>query len=324
MDVKRIEVKKGYDIKGWREDLKNIIMDAIQVDKPMCFLFVDTQIIDEMMVEDINSLLNSGMVIGLPFKPEEEEARDKIGVQLCERARMPANQINKEQMQIERVRKNTHICFCMSPLGDKFFSRLRMFPAFINCCTIDWFTEWPEEALFRVGLKEVEEDAIDYKIEHLQEKLVQMFKFMHKSVERKTIDFERELRRHNYVTPTSYLELIDTYRNILKKKFDKNVADLARLQNGILQLKNAETEVKKLNEELSLKMPVLQKKEEEIKEYIKVSDQESKVAMAEEKLVNTKTEEADKEKAEAVKMQAKIREAFKQATIKLNESANDL
>lgn len=26
-----------------------------------------------------------------------------------------------------------------------------MFPSLVNCCTIDWFSEWPEEALFSVA-----------------------------------------------------------------------------------------------------------------------------------------------------------------------------
>lgn len=39
----------------------------------------------------------------------------------------------------------------MSPLGKSFNTRLRMFPSLINNCTIDWFTEWPEEALLGVG-----------------------------------------------------------------------------------------------------------------------------------------------------------------------------
>ena len=40
---------------------------------------------------------------------------------------------------IERVRKNLHIALTMSPIGDAFRNRLRMFPSIINCCTIDWF-----------------------------------------------------------------------------------------------------------------------------------------------------------------------------------------
>ena len=36
----------------------------------------------------------------------------------------------------------------MSPLGSAFTTRLRMFPSLVNCCTIDWFTEWPEVPYF--------------------------------------------------------------------------------------------------------------------------------------------------------------------------------
>ena len=40
--------------------------------------------------------------------------------------------------------------FC-SPIGEVFRSRLRQFPSLVNCCTIDWFSEWPDEALCSVA-----------------------------------------------------------------------------------------------------------------------------------------------------------------------------
>ena len=35
-----------------------------------------------------------------------------------------------------------------------------MFPAVVNCCTIDWFSEWPAEALLEVARKLLKKDEI--------------------------------------------------------------------------------------------------------------------------------------------------------------------
>lgn len=45
------------------------------------------------------------------------------------------------QYFISRVREKLHIVLCMSPVGDAFRSRCRMFPSLVNCCTIDWFVQ---------------------------------------------------------------------------------------------------------------------------------------------------------------------------------------
>ena len=59
--------------------------------------------------------------------------------------------MNLFTVYLARVKKNMHCVLAMSPIGDAFTTRLRMFPSLVNCCTIDWFTEWPEEALEGVG-----------------------------------------------------------------------------------------------------------------------------------------------------------------------------
>ena len=52
---------------------------------------------------------------------------------------------------ISRVREFFHICLCMSPVGDDLRVRCRKFPSLVNCCTLDWFSRWPEEALLYVS-----------------------------------------------------------------------------------------------------------------------------------------------------------------------------
>ena len=48
---------------------------------------------------------------------------------------------------VNRCRENLHIILAFSPIGDAFRNRLRKFPSLINCCTIDWFQAWPDDAL---------------------------------------------------------------------------------------------------------------------------------------------------------------------------------
>ena len=43
------------------------------------------------------------------------------------------------------------IIITFSPIGEIFRSRLRQFPSLVTCCTIDWFSEWPNEALKSVA-----------------------------------------------------------------------------------------------------------------------------------------------------------------------------
>jgi len=37
------------------------------------------------------------------------------------------------------VRTNLHVILCLSPVGETFRERCRMFPGLVNCTTIDWW-----------------------------------------------------------------------------------------------------------------------------------------------------------------------------------------
>lgn len=36
---------------------------------------------------------------------------------------------------------------CFTPVGEAFRIRLLKYPSLVNCCTIDWFGTWPQDAL---------------------------------------------------------------------------------------------------------------------------------------------------------------------------------
>ena len=77
-----IEVVKGYGMQHWRDDAKRALMLAGVENKAVAFLFVDTQIVNEQMLEDVNNILNSGDVPNL-YKNEDFEPLFKVGKLLC-------------------------------------------------------------------------------------------------------------------------------------------------------------------------------------------------------------------------------------------------
>lgn len=52
---------------------------------------------------------------------------------------------------VEKCWKHLHIVLCFSPIGESFRRRIWNFPSLVNCTTIDWFSEWPADALDSVA-----------------------------------------------------------------------------------------------------------------------------------------------------------------------------
>ena len=55
------------------------------------------------------------------------------------------------QFFVQTVRDSLHIVLSFSPVGSTFRNRCIQFPSIINCCTIDWFNVWPDDALNSVA-----------------------------------------------------------------------------------------------------------------------------------------------------------------------------
>lgn len=74
----QIEISRNYGIPDWRDDLKKLLLKAGIEGKPIIFLFADTQIADEMFIEDINTVLNTADVPNLYAPDEKAEILEKM------------------------------------------------------------------------------------------------------------------------------------------------------------------------------------------------------------------------------------------------------
>lgn len=142
----------------------------------------------------------------------------------------------------------------MSPIGDSFRTRIRKFPALVNCCTIDWLQPWPEDALLAVATQFLGE--IDLPSDE-RRACIGMCQYFHTSTQELTRDFLRRLNRHNYVTPTSYLELINTFKELLDRKRKEVLQGKKRYEAGLGRLDSTRKEVGRMQQILVALQPKL-------------------------------------------------------------------
>uniref|UniRef100_K3W9Z0 AAA+ ATPase domain-containing protein n=1 Tax=Globisporangium ultimum (strain ATCC 200006 / CBS 805.95 / DAOM BR144) TaxID=431595 RepID=K3W9Z0_GLOUD len=294
----QIEITKGYGVAEWRDDLKKCLMKAGIDEKPIVFLFSDVQIVHEAMLEDINNVLNSGDVPNL-YASEDLDQISNHCRSYCVKKRIPPTKLNTFAQYLLLVRQNLHLVLCMSPLGNLFRDRIRMFPSLVNCCTIDWFSEWPAEALQSVAASAI--SSADFQLGGPEgggvdsSAVVSIFQTIHQSVEKESVQFYEKLRRYNYVTPTSYLELLYTFKTVLLLKREEVQSKRSRLQNGVDKIIATKDQVAGMQEQLVALKPQLEKTQIDVDEMMKQivldkkdADETKAVVEKEEQIANKK------------------------------------
>uniref|UniRef100_A0A8C5LU47 Dynein axonemal heavy chain 6 n=1 Tax=Leptobrachium leishanense TaxID=445787 RepID=A0A8C5LU47_9ANUR len=292
----QIELSRGYNYETFHEDLRKLYKMAGVENKDMVFLFTDTQIVVEEFLEDINNMLNSGEVPNLFEKDELEYVLAATRPKAKEAGIPEGNRDEVFQYFISQVRQRLHIVLCMSPVGDAFRARCRMFPSLVNCCTIDWFVQWPKEALLSVSKTFF--TNVDLGNEAMKDKFSEMCVEIHMSVTEMAEKYFAELRRRYYTTPTSYLELINLYLSMLGDKRKELVSARDRVKNGLGKLSETNVVVDKMKIELSALEPVLKQKSidvEALMEKLSVdqenADQVRRIVKEDEAIAKVKAEE---------------------------------
>ena len=110
----------------------------------------------------------------------------------------------------------------------------------------------------------------------MKHECVELCKIFHTSARDLSIRYLLELGRHNYVTPTSYLELIGSFKNLLGGKQDETMKAKRRYEVGLEKLAFAASQVAEMQKELEELQPQLVKSSEETDRMMVVIEKESK------------------------------------------------
>lgn len=312
-ELEQIEISRSYGRNEWMEDLKRIFLKAGAEGgegKPTVFVFDDSQIVYESFLEDINLILNTGEVPNLFTSEDIVGINDQIGKAASAANVNTGNLAEMYKFFISRCRTNLHVVICLSPIGEAFRRMLRMFPALVNCTTLDWFTSWPKDALRSVANHFLGAEDMD---DRIKQGVLEVCVDMQERVGAMSETFLAETGRFFYVTPTSYLELINIFKKLLAKQRSEVTEMKLRYDNGLEKILSTESQVDGMQKNLVALQPKLKQATidtDALLDKIKVDREEANKVEA---VVNTEREVCNSQKAEAEKIAASCQKDLDQA-----------
>nr|XP_039332256.1 dynein heavy chain 17, axonemal [Saimiri boliviensis boliviensis] len=307
LDVFQITLKKGYGISDLKVDLAAQYIKAAVKNAPSVFLMTDSQVAEEQFLVLINDLLASGEIPGLFTEDEVENVISSMRPQVKSLGLTDTREACWKFF-IEKVRRQLKVILCFSPVGSVLRVRARKFPAVVNCTAIDWFHEWPEDALVSVSARFLEEtEGIPREV---KASISFFMSYVHTTVNDMSKVYLATERRYNYTTPKTFLEQIKLYQNLLAKKRTELTAKVERLENGLMKLQSTASQVDDLKAKLAIQEAELKQKNENADKLIQV--------------VGVETEKVSKEKAIADEEEVKVEVINKNVTEKQKACETDL
>lgn len=328
-----IELSKFYNWDQWKQDLVKIMARAGADCKDVVLMLNESHLKFGFILEDINNLLNTADVPNLFQEEDFLPLIDKIKTN-AKRNGLTAIAETGTNTQaydyfIETVKRHLHIVLVVSPVGDSLKNRIRNFPSIVNCTNIIYFKQWPQQALEHVAENSLQDLFLPAET---QSSLVKGCKYFHETAMKISKQYREIEGRFNYVTPSSYLELIKLFKLLLARQKTKIENFIQNYKTGVHKLLITAEKVKVLEAQLIEKKPILiqmneetSKLAEEIKAQALAMEPTKQQVEKEEALVNERVKEAELINEECEKDLSKAKPKLKQAEDALDTlDANDI
>ena len=182
-------------------------------------------------------------------------------------------------------------------------------------------TEWPQEALRSVANHFL--DKVEMSKE-LKRGVGDICVQMQQTASEMTKTFRKEMGRHYYVTPTSYLALINTFKKLISTKQSEITTKKSRYENGLQKLRETADQVANMRAELEALQPKLKEAQAETEKQLGIVEARQKEADAKKKVVEEDEKVAMAQKEACLRDKAECEEMLAVAIPTLNEALKAL
>ncbi|KAM6166251.1 LOW QUALITY PROTEIN: dynein axonemal heavy chain 14 [Erethizon dorsatum] len=259
----RVPVSHNYAYVEFKETFKKVFIQAGLEESPTVLVVANLPQDQKSFLEDLNCIVNLGKIPRL----FENEELDSIIVRIRSLALQSGYTDDRKSLLSffqKRINKNLHIFIIMSPVGPNLRQNCRVYPAMISTCTIDWYQKWPEDALLMVANSFLKEKVNPEKRENLKEKFAPTCVQIHQSMEDLHKRYFEETGSHYYVTPSSYLQFMETFAHLLRSREEGMHRKRDRFCLGISTMLEATKLVRDMQEDLLILGSQIEQKTKEV------------------------------------------------------------
>lgn len=189
---------------------------------------------------------------------------------------------------------NLHIALTVSAIGVNFCNYIHCYPTLMNFCTIDRFLPWPADALQSIAEKfigvmdlshpklskksSIESDTIDKLVVDPNTKPIQLstfeiglvntMVFFNDTIIVASEKLHKELSRRTYITPSSFLEMLNLFKELYQRKHSEITLKRERYTTGLEKLENAAAQVGDMQKKLFDLQPKLKQLSDETEQIM--------------------------------------------------------
>ncbi|KAI8619674.1 dynein heavy chain [Chytriomyces sp. MP71] len=305
----QIKVHNKYTAEDFDDDLRNVLRRSGCKGEKICFIMDESNVLDSAFLERMNTLLANAEVPGLFEGDEYAALMSQCREGAVREGAMLDSADDLYKWFTHQVMKNLHIVFTMNPPEGGLSSRAATSPALFNRCVLNWMGDWADQAFYQVGKEftdTLDLDKSDYAAPSTfpvvyrelpmpltyRSSVMNAFVHVHKSLHEVNTKLSRSQGRYNHVTPRHYLDFINHYVKLYHEKRSDLEERQRHINVGLDKMKDTVLKVEELRKSLAIKKAELEEKNTLANEKLK-------------KMV-TGQNEAEQQKAIAIKMQEEI------------------
>ncbi|CAD8087288.1 unnamed protein product [Paramecium sonneborni] len=216
-----------------KDELQQILRQA-GLELKYTIIYANCNQIKDINLEQICNLINFGEMQNL----YTSEDKNKLIEDLNE------FHVNYSQF-VKQTHQNLHFILSINPNGEQFRNRLRQFPTLINNTTLDWFTEWPQEALI--------ETQSQFDVDVLN-----IFSVIKKESQQYCRQFKNQ-QPYLQIYQPSFLEYLKQYKILYSQKQNETDKFIQRYTHGVDKILQTESDVTLMKATLQELHPKLHK-----------------------------------------------------------------